>query len=133
VLITGTSLNGLGFECARVIAKHANLVIITGYNKERYVYIAWSIPRRKWIRHKAQALRRRAEKRNSWRKYPVSGSQFGLSGCRSCGRSGSQRLPGTDRRETLFQSKILNSQLLLGPDQQCCVLNLRVQVNRRWI
>ncbi|KAJ7916145.1 short-chain dehydrogenase [Mycena leptocephala] len=35
VLITGTSLNGLGFECARVIAKHANLVIITGYNKER--------------------------------------------------------------------------------------------------
>ncbi|KAJ7754630.1 hypothetical protein DFH07DRAFT_822884 [Mycena maculata] len=35
VLITGTSLNGLGFETARVIAKHANLVIITGYNAER--------------------------------------------------------------------------------------------------
>ncbi|KAJ6551709.1 NAD-P-binding protein [Mycena capillaripes] len=35
VLITGTSLNGLGFESARVIAKYANLVIITGYNKER--------------------------------------------------------------------------------------------------
>ncbi|KAJ7184872.1 hypothetical protein C8R46DRAFT_1343860 [Mycena filopes] len=35
VLITGTSLNGLGFETARVIAKHANLVIITGYNLER--------------------------------------------------------------------------------------------------
>ncbi|KAJ7465022.1 hypothetical protein FB451DRAFT_1369962 [Mycena latifolia] len=35
VLITGTSLNGLGFEAARVIAKHANLVIITGYNVER--------------------------------------------------------------------------------------------------
>ncbi|KAJ7359718.1 hypothetical protein DFH08DRAFT_846810 [Mycena albidolilacea] len=35
VLITGTSLNGIGFETARVIAKHANLVIITGYNDER--------------------------------------------------------------------------------------------------
>ncbi|KAJ7148722.1 short-chain dehydrogenase [Mycena crocata] len=35
VLITGTSLNGLGFETARVIAKYANLVIITGYNAER--------------------------------------------------------------------------------------------------
>ncbi|KAJ7130237.1 hypothetical protein C8R44DRAFT_775161 [Mycena epipterygia] len=35
VLVTGTSLNGLGFETARAIAKHANLVIITGYNLER--------------------------------------------------------------------------------------------------
>ncbi|KAF8193939.1 NAD-P-binding protein [Mycena galopus ATCC 62051] len=35
VLITGTSINGIGFETARVIAKHANLVIITGYNSER--------------------------------------------------------------------------------------------------
>ncbi|KAF7351425.1 Short-chain dehydrogenase/reductase family protein [Mycena sanguinolenta] len=35
VLITGTSLNGIGWETARVIAKHANLVIITGYNDER--------------------------------------------------------------------------------------------------
>ncbi|KAJ7663853.1 hypothetical protein DFH06DRAFT_1393644 [Mycena polygramma] len=35
VLITGTSLNGLGFEAARVIAKYANLVVITGYNLER--------------------------------------------------------------------------------------------------
>ncbi|KAJ6530330.1 hypothetical protein B0H19DRAFT_1384787 [Mycena capillaripes] len=35
VLITGTSLGGIGFETARVIAKHANLVIITGYNDER--------------------------------------------------------------------------------------------------
>ncbi|KAJ7142310.1 NAD-P-binding protein, partial [Mycena epipterygia] len=35
VLITGTSLNGLGFEAARVISKHANLVIITGYNMDR--------------------------------------------------------------------------------------------------
>ncbi|KAJ7732143.1 short-chain dehydrogenase [Mycena metata] len=35
VLITGTSLNGIGFEAARVIAKHANLVIITGYNDQR--------------------------------------------------------------------------------------------------
>ncbi|KAJ7159714.1 hypothetical protein C8R46DRAFT_1354357 [Mycena filopes] len=35
VLITGTSLNGLGFETARVIAKYANLVVITGYNDER--------------------------------------------------------------------------------------------------
>ncbi|KAJ7062258.1 NAD-P-binding protein [Mycena amicta] len=35
VLITGTSLNGIGFEAARVIAKYANLVIITGYNEER--------------------------------------------------------------------------------------------------
>ncbi|KAJ7142337.1 hypothetical protein C8R44DRAFT_865690 [Mycena epipterygia] len=35
VLITGTSINGIGFEAARVIAKHANLVVITGYNLER--------------------------------------------------------------------------------------------------
>ncbi|KAK7048984.1 short-chain dehydrogenase/reductase family protein [Favolaschia claudopus] len=35
VLITGTSLNGIGYETARVIAKYANLVIITGYNLER--------------------------------------------------------------------------------------------------
>ncbi|KAJ7449234.1 hypothetical protein FB451DRAFT_1410965 [Mycena latifolia] len=35
VLITGTSLNGLGFETARVIAKYAALVVITGYNAER--------------------------------------------------------------------------------------------------
>ncbi|KAK7065064.1 short-chain dehydrogenase/reductase family protein [Favolaschia claudopus] len=35
VLITGTSINGIGFETARVIAQHANLVIITGYNQER--------------------------------------------------------------------------------------------------
>ncbi|KAJ7659070.1 hypothetical protein DFH06DRAFT_1297270 [Mycena polygramma] len=35
VLITGTSINGIGFETARVLAKHANLVVITGYNTER--------------------------------------------------------------------------------------------------
>ncbi|KAJ7648550.1 hypothetical protein B0H17DRAFT_1215556 [Mycena rosella] len=35
VLITGTSMNGIGFETARVIAKYANLVIIMGYNSER--------------------------------------------------------------------------------------------------
>ncbi|KAJ7063883.1 NAD-P-binding protein [Mycena amicta] len=35
VLVTGTSLNGIGFETARAIAKYANLVIITGYNAER--------------------------------------------------------------------------------------------------
>ncbi|KAJ7495096.1 NAD-P-binding protein [Mycena latifolia] len=35
VLITGTSLNGIGFETARSIAKYANLVIITGYNPEK--------------------------------------------------------------------------------------------------
>ncbi|KAJ7119703.1 NAD-P-binding protein [Mycena epipterygia] len=35
VLITGTSLNGLGFETARVIAPYASLVIITGYNEKR--------------------------------------------------------------------------------------------------
>ncbi|KAJ7148520.1 hypothetical protein C8R43DRAFT_520428 [Mycena crocata] len=35
VLVTGTSINGIGFEAARAIAKHANLVIITGYNAER--------------------------------------------------------------------------------------------------
>ncbi|KAF7369892.1 Short-chain dehydrogenase/reductase family protein [Mycena sanguinolenta] len=35
VLVTGSSINGLGFETARAIAKHANLVIITGYNAER--------------------------------------------------------------------------------------------------
>ncbi|KAF7350628.1 Short-chain dehydrogenase/reductase family protein [Mycena sanguinolenta] len=35
VLVTGTSLNGIGFETARVIAKYANLIIITGHNPER--------------------------------------------------------------------------------------------------
>ncbi|KAJ7776143.1 NAD-P-binding protein [Mycena metata] len=35
VLITGTSINGIGFEAARVVARYANLVIITGYNAER--------------------------------------------------------------------------------------------------
>ncbi|KAJ6568856.1 hypothetical protein B0H19DRAFT_1256560 [Mycena capillaripes] len=35
VLITGTSINGIGFETARVIAKYAKLVVITGYNEER--------------------------------------------------------------------------------------------------
>ncbi|KAF7299494.1 Short-chain dehydrogenase/reductase family protein [Mycena indigotica] len=35
VLITGTSLNGIGFEAALAISKYANLVIITGYNDER--------------------------------------------------------------------------------------------------
>ncbi|KAJ7183417.1 NAD-P-binding protein [Mycena filopes] len=35
VLVTGTSINGIGFETARVLAKFANLVIITGYNSER--------------------------------------------------------------------------------------------------
>ncbi|KAJ7069382.1 hypothetical protein C8F01DRAFT_1112466 [Mycena amicta] len=35
VLITGTSMNGIGFETARAIAKYASLVVITGYNAER--------------------------------------------------------------------------------------------------
>ncbi|KAJ7687753.1 hypothetical protein B0H17DRAFT_1069618 [Mycena rosella] len=35
VLLTGTSINGIGFETARVLAKHANLLIITGHNSER--------------------------------------------------------------------------------------------------
>ncbi|KAJ7680722.1 short-chain dehydrogenase [Mycena polygramma] len=35
VLITGTSVGGIGFETARVLAKHANLVIITGHDTER--------------------------------------------------------------------------------------------------
>ncbi|KAJ7691193.1 hypothetical protein B0H17DRAFT_1201293 [Mycena rosella] len=35
VLVTGTSINGIGFEAARVIAKHAQLVVITGYNLDR--------------------------------------------------------------------------------------------------
>ncbi|KAJ7069273.1 hypothetical protein C8F01DRAFT_1325967 [Mycena amicta] len=35
VLITGTSLNGIGFDTARSIAKYAALVVITGYNAER--------------------------------------------------------------------------------------------------
>ncbi|KAJ6453140.1 hypothetical protein C8R45DRAFT_945329 [Mycena sanguinolenta] len=37
VLITGTSIDGIGFEAARVLAKHANLVIIASYNAERRV------------------------------------------------------------------------------------------------
>ncbi|KAJ6464486.1 hypothetical protein C8R45DRAFT_1174639 [Mycena sanguinolenta] len=39
VLVTGTSVNGLGYETARAIAKHANLVIITGYSAERHAEI----------------------------------------------------------------------------------------------
>ncbi|KAJ7174259.1 hypothetical protein C8R46DRAFT_87838 [Mycena filopes] len=35
ILVTGTSLNGLGFEVARVFAKYANLVVVTGHNSER--------------------------------------------------------------------------------------------------
>ncbi|KAJ6555026.1 hypothetical protein DFH09DRAFT_1365978 [Mycena vulgaris] len=35
VLITGTSINGIGFEAARAISKYANLVVITGYSSER--------------------------------------------------------------------------------------------------
>ncbi|KAJ7505914.1 NAD-P-binding protein [Mycena galericulata] len=35
VLVTGTSIGGIGFETARVLAKYANLVIVTGYNAER--------------------------------------------------------------------------------------------------
>ncbi|KAJ7819677.1 hypothetical protein B0H13DRAFT_1921591 [Mycena leptocephala] len=35
VLVTGTSLNSLGFEAALAIARYANLAIITGYNAER--------------------------------------------------------------------------------------------------
>ncbi|KAJ7513247.1 NAD-P-binding protein [Mycena galericulata] len=35
VLITGTSLDGLGYETARVISKYADVVIITGYNADR--------------------------------------------------------------------------------------------------
>ncbi|KAJ7096020.1 hypothetical protein C8R43DRAFT_1169470 [Mycena crocata] len=35
VLITGTSLDGIGFETARVIVKYAGLVIITGRNDEK--------------------------------------------------------------------------------------------------
>ncbi|KAF8181204.1 NAD-P-binding protein [Mycena galopus ATCC 62051] len=35
VLITGTSLNGIGFDTARVLAKHANIVIMTGHNSDR--------------------------------------------------------------------------------------------------
>jgi hypothetical protein len=34
VLVTGTSLNGIGFETARVIAKHVNLLIMTGENSD---------------------------------------------------------------------------------------------------
>ncbi|KAJ6453132.1 NAD-P-binding protein [Mycena sanguinolenta] len=35
VLITGTTIGGLGYETARVLAKYANLVVITGYHSER--------------------------------------------------------------------------------------------------
>ncbi|KAJ7760074.1 hypothetical protein DFH07DRAFT_940007 [Mycena maculata] len=35
VLITGTSINGIGFETALAIARHASLVVISGYNAER--------------------------------------------------------------------------------------------------
>ncbi|KAJ6572553.1 hypothetical protein DFH09DRAFT_1079763 [Mycena vulgaris] len=40
VLITGTSLNGMGFEAARTIAKHAKPVVITCHNTERFIFCA---------------------------------------------------------------------------------------------
>ncbi|KAF7310269.1 Short-chain dehydrogenase/reductase family protein [Mycena indigotica] len=43
VIITGTSLNGIGCETARAIARHANLVVITGHNDERLNLAAESI------------------------------------------------------------------------------------------
>ncbi|KAJ7892554.1 hypothetical protein B0H14DRAFT_3854837 [Mycena olivaceomarginata] len=45
VLVTGTSLNGVGFETARIIAKHARLVIVTGYNLERLKILEEAIKR----------------------------------------------------------------------------------------
>ncbi|KAF7340861.1 Short-chain dehydrogenase/reductase family protein [Mycena sanguinolenta] len=35
VFVTGPTINGLGYETARVLSQHANLVIIAGYNLER--------------------------------------------------------------------------------------------------
>ncbi|KAJ6453118.1 hypothetical protein C8R45DRAFT_635935 [Mycena sanguinolenta] len=35
VLVTGTSIDGIGFETARVLAKYANLVILASYSSER--------------------------------------------------------------------------------------------------
>lgn len=35
VLITGATVGGLGFEAARVISLHANLVIVAGSSAER--------------------------------------------------------------------------------------------------
>lgn len=40
VLITGTSVGGMGYETARVLAKYANKVILAGSNEERYACIA---------------------------------------------------------------------------------------------
>jgi hypothetical protein len=36
-LVTGTSIDGIGFETARAITKYAGLVVIAGYNLERYL------------------------------------------------------------------------------------------------
>ncbi|KAJ7877971.1 hypothetical protein B0H14DRAFT_2712223 [Mycena olivaceomarginata] len=35
VLITGTTIGGMGFETARVLAKYANLLFLAGHNSER--------------------------------------------------------------------------------------------------
>lgn len=43
MLVTGTSLNGIGYETALAIAKHASLVTITGYNADR------SVVRFEWV------------------------------------------------------------------------------------
>ncbi|KAJ7342460.1 hypothetical protein DFH08DRAFT_239688 [Mycena albidolilacea] len=43
VLVTGTSLNGIGYETALAIAKHASLVTITGYNADRLKLTAEAI------------------------------------------------------------------------------------------
>ncbi|KAJ7505836.1 NAD-P-binding protein [Mycena galericulata] len=45
VLITGTSPNGIGFETARVLARHTNIVMITGHNSERLKLVVESVKR----------------------------------------------------------------------------------------
>ncbi|KAJ7644678.1 hypothetical protein FB45DRAFT_1053371 [Roridomyces roridus] len=45
VLLTGTSMNGIGFEIARVLAQHVDILYIAGHNSERLKLVEESLKR----------------------------------------------------------------------------------------
>ncbi|KAJ6477170.1 NAD-P-binding protein [Mycena vitilis] len=56
ILVTGTSVGGIGFETARALAKHANLVVITGHNAAERLKIAEDTLRKEFPAAKIQPL-----------------------------------------------------------------------------
>lgn len=101
VLITGTSINGLGFESARVIAKHANLVIITGYNEERCVSPSFAViplmaNLKRDLFQQTEALTRHPAERISLRQHSPPHPRLVLNGQRPQGRRRGERVQGAD-------------------------------------